>query len=61
LCGFKEYLDTKAIVKYIKEKQLYNNVPIVVFGLSMGGVVVINSIGEIPDHKMEIKFRLILL
>jgi uncharacterized protein len=60
-CSFKEYLDTKAIVKYIKEKQLYNNIPIVVFELSMGGVVAINSIGEIPDYKMEIKFRHILL
>lgn len=50
-CGFKEYLDTKAIVKYIKENPLYNNVPIVVFGLSMGGVVAINSTGEIPEIK----------
>jgi len=47
--GFKEWLDVKAIVQYIKEKPLYKDVPIVIFGLSMGGSTAINSIGEIPD------------
>jgi fermentation-respiration switch protein FrsA (DUF1100 family) len=47
--GYKEWLDVKAIVKYIKEKPLYDNVPIIVFGLSMGGATAINSMGRIAD------------
>jgi fermentation-respiration switch protein FrsA (DUF1100 family) len=47
--GYKEWLDVKAIVKYIKEKPLYNNVPVIVFGLSMGAATAINAIGEIAD------------
>jgi len=45
--GFKEYLDVKAAVEYIKDK--YSDTPIVVYGLSMGGAVAINSIGEIEE------------
>ncbi|NLD49257.1 MAG: alpha/beta hydrolase [Clostridiaceae bacterium] len=47
--GYKEYLDAKAIVKHIKDDSTYANIPIVVFGLSMGGTTAINSIGEIPE------------
>lgn len=47
--GYKEYLDTKAIVKHIKADSAYKNIPIVVFGLSMGATTAINSIGEIPE------------
>lgn len=47
--GYKEYLDTKAVVKHIKADPAYNNIPIVVLGLSMGGTTAINSIGEIPE------------
>ena len=47
--GYKEYLDTRAIVQYIKSNPAYKELPIVVFGLSMGGVTAINSIGEIPE------------
>lgn len=45
--GYKEYLDTKAVVDYITGK--YKDVPIVVYGLSMGGATAINSIGEIQE------------
>jgi hypothetical protein len=45
--GYKEYLDTQAVVKWIKAQTAYKDVPIVVFGLSMGGASAINSIGEI--------------
>jgi len=45
--GYKEYLDTKAVVEWIKARVAYKDVPIVVFGLSMGGASAINSIGEI--------------
>ena len=47
--GYKEWLDVKAIVKYIKEKPLYNDVPVIIFGLSMGAATAINAIGEIPE------------
>jgi hypothetical protein len=47
--GYKEYLDTRAIVQHIKTDPAYKNIPIVVFGLSMGGTTAINSIGEIPE------------
>lgn len=47
--GYKEYLDTKAIVEHIKADSVYKNIPVVVFGLSMGGTTAINSIGEIPE------------
>lgn len=45
--GYKEYLDTKAVVGYIEDKQ--QDIPIVVYGLSMGGATAINSIGEIDE------------
>jgi fermentation-respiration switch protein FrsA (DUF1100 family) len=45
--GYKEYLDTQAIVEWIKAQAAYKDVPIVVLGLSMGGASAINSIGEI--------------
>ncbi len=47
--GYKEYLDVKAVVDYINSSDKYNNVPIVVYGLSMGGAVAVNSVGEIPE------------
>jgi predicted acyl esterase len=47
--GYKEYLDTKAIVKYIKAKPQYRDVPIVVMGLSLGASTAIISAGEIPE------------
>ncbi|MDD2289844.1 MAG: alpha/beta fold hydrolase [Bacteroidales bacterium] len=46
--GYKEYLDVKAIVKHIKEDPSYQDTPIVVLGVSMGGVTAINATGEIP-------------
>lgn len=47
--GHLETLDTQAVVDYIKTKEVYAQVPIVVYGLSMGGAVAINSIGQIPE------------
>jgi uncharacterized protein len=47
--GYKEFLDTKAIIQHLKSNPNYKNVPIIVFGLSMGGVTAINSAGEIPE------------
>ena len=47
--GYKEYMDTKAAVDYIKAQDKYTDVPIVVFGVSMGGATAINSIGKIQE------------
>lgn len=47
--GYKEVLDTKAVVDYITSSEKYKEVPIVVFGVSMGGATAINSIGEIEE------------
>lgn len=47
--GYKEYLDTKAVVAYIKQQSQYDGVPIVVMGVSMGGATAINSIGKIAE------------
>lgn len=47
--GMYEYLDVKAGVEYLKTIDKYKDLPIIVFGVSMGGSTVINSIGEIDD------------
>lgn len=47
--GFEEWKDTQAVVEYIQSQEKYADVPIVVFGMSMGGAVAINSIGKIQD------------
>lgn len=46
--GTREYLDTKAGVEYIKGKPEYGDVPVIVFGVSMGGATAINSTGRSP-------------
>lgn len=45
--GYNEYLDTKAVVDYITGK--YQEIPIIVYGLSMGAATAINSIGEFSE------------
>jgi uncharacterized protein len=47
--GYREHLDTKAIVNYIEAKPEYKNVPIVVMGLSLGASTAIISTGEMPE------------
>lgn len=47
--GYQEVADVKAVVDYIKCQQKYDNVPIVLQGVSMGGAVVVNSFGQIPE------------
>lgn len=47
--GYLEPRDTQAVVDYILSQERYSGVPIIVFGLSMGGAVAINSIGQIPE------------
>ena len=47
--GYKEYLDVKAVVQYIKQQPEYSDVPIVLMGFSMGASTAINAIGKIPE------------
>lgn len=47
--GLREVRDTQAAVDYIRGQVKYQGVPIVVYGLSMGAGVAINSIGSIPE------------
>lgn len=47
--GYKEVLDVKAVVDYIKGQKKYDNIPIIVQGVSMGGAVAINSFGSLKD------------
>jgi len=47
--GMLECKDVKAGVEYIKNKEEYRELPIIIFGVSMGGATAINSIGEIPE------------
>ena len=47
--GYQEWRDVKAVTDYIKSQPQYKDVPIVIIGTSMGGVVAINSIGQNDD------------
>jgi len=47
--GFHEPRDIRAAVDYLRRNPRYAGVPIVVFGLSMGGAVAINAAGLIPE------------
>ncbi|MFN7253475.1 MAG: alpha/beta hydrolase [Anaerobacillus sp.] len=47
--GHLETLDTQAVVDYIRSQKKYSDLPIIVYGLSMGGAVAINSTGQIPE------------
>jgi len=47
--GMLEYKDVEAGVNYIKSKKGYEDLPIIVFGVSMGGATAINSIGELSE------------
>ena len=47
--GYKEHLDVKAVVQYIKQKPVYNGIPIVLLGYSMGAATAINAIGKIQE------------
>ncbi len=45
--GYKEYLDVQAVVDYLTQK--YGDIPIIVYGLSMGGTTAINSMGQLAE------------
>lgn len=47
--GYREHLDVRAAVDYLRASSAYDGVPIVVYGLSMGGATAINAAGQIPE------------
>jgi len=47
--GYKEVADVQATVDYIKSQNKYNDVPIFIHGVSMGGAIAVNAFGQIPD------------
>ncbi len=54
--GMEEWIDVKAGVDYIKSIEEYKNLPIIVWGTSMGGATAINSAGKIPEIDGVISF-----
>jgi uncharacterized protein len=47
--GFEEVLDVEAAVDHLRADPAYADVPIVLFGLSLGGATAINATGAIPE------------
>lgn len=47
--GYTEIDDVRAVMDYIAENGRYNGVPVIVWGVSMGGAVALNSFGEIDE------------
>lgn len=47
--GFTEPNDVRAVTEYIGSKEIYRDLPIILWGVSMGGAVVLNSFGEIAE------------
>lgn len=47
--GYEETNDVRAVVNYIKNNEKYEDVPIVLHGVSMGGSIAINAFGQIND------------
>lgn len=47
--GYEEHLDVLAALTYLQEQQSYEDVPVVVFGVDLGGVAAINAVGLYPE------------
>lgn len=47
--AYHEIKDVKAIVDYIKSDVAFEDLPIITYGLSMGGALAINAIGQMDD------------
>lgn len=47
--GYTEVSDVKAVVDYLLQDEKYQDVPIIVQGMSMGGAIAVNSFGQIPQ------------
>ena len=47
--GYEETADVQAVVDYIRSQSVYDDAPIVVQGVSMGGAIAVNAFGQMPD------------
>lgn len=47
--GYTEVSDVQAVVDYLLQDENYQDVPIIVQGVSMGGSIAVNSFGKIPQ------------
>lgn len=47
--GIEEVKDVQAVVDFVKEQDIYRDVPIVVHGVSMGGAIAVTSASLIPE------------
>lgn len=47
--GYQESRDVRAVTNHIKQNPTLKNLPVVIMGISMGGAVAINSIGDNDD------------
>ena len=47
--GYTETEDVRTAVEYIKSRPEYQDVPIVIWGVSMGGAIALNAFGQISD------------
>ncbi len=54
--GMLEWMDVKAGVDYLKSKDEFSSLPIIVWGTSMGAATAINATGRIPEIDGLISF-----
>ena len=47
--GFEETEDVRAVLAEIRKEPELSDVPVILFGVSMGGATVLNALGEIPE------------
>lgn len=47
--GYEEILDVKAALDYIKSNNIYDNIPIIIHGVSMGGAIATNAFGQYEE------------
>jgi esterase/lipase len=47
--GYDEILDVKAALDFIKSKDEYKNIPVVLQGVSMGGAIAVNAFGQYKE------------
>ena len=47
--GYTEVEDVRTVVEYIKSVEKYQNVPIMLHGVSLGGTIAINATAQIPE------------
>jgi len=47
--GYTEVEDVRALLDYIKTQPAYDGLPVILQGVSMGGAVVLNAFGELPE------------